>query len=329
MRRPAFRRILVCLDHSSYSDIALRHAVSLARTFDSEVTLLLVLQPPGSARLQTDACSWEISRQEAGAYLERLEKETAQASGLHVDSKLEQGYPAERITSLSHELSADLTVMGSHGEDALLAWNLGGTAQQVLAVARASILIARSPSPAEDPSAPQRILVPLDGSLRAESVLPIVARIAKAHDAEVLLTHLVGEPSGAAMLRTTADLELARELGARLDSAATGYLERLREQLGRDGLRVRALVLRRADERQALLDVARKERADLVVVSAHGSNCNPARSFGSVAAHLIAHSPVSLLVLQDLAEEELERPVDVAGDESAPKLRASYAPGKA
>jgi hypothetical protein len=175
--------------------------------------------------------------------------------------------------------------MGGHGEDALLAWNLGGAAQQVLAVARASILTARSPSPAEDPSAPQRILVPLDGSLRAESVLPIVARIAKAHDAEVLLTHLVGEPSGAAMLRTEADLELARELGTRLDSAATGYLERLREQLG--------------------------------------------RSFGSVAAHIIAHSPVSLLVLQDLAEGELERPVNVAGDESAPKLRASYAPGKA
>jgi nucleotide-binding universal stress UspA family protein len=172
-------------------------------------------------------------------------------------------------------------------------------------------------------------LVPLDGSPRTESVLPTAARIAKAHDAEILLAHLVVEPSGAAMLRAEADIELARELTKRLESSATRYLDNLCEQLGREGLPVRALVVRRADERQSLLDVAQKEHVDLVVVSAHGSNCNPARSFGSVAAHLLAHSPVSLLVLQDLPEAELGRARDMLSDENAPKLRASFAPGKA
>jgi nucleotide-binding universal stress UspA family protein len=327
----SIRRILVCVDHSSYSDVALRHAVSVAKTFDSALTLLHVLAPVReNAGLRTmDAYGWEIARQEAGAYLSRLESETAQASGLHVDSRLEQGHPAERITSIAHELAADLTVIGSHGEDALLAWNLGSTAQQVLAAAKGSVLVARSTSRAQDAWEPKRILVPLDGSPRTESVLPTAARIAKAHDAEILLAHLVVEPSGAAMLRAEADIELARELTKRLESSATRYLDNLCEQLGREGLPVRALVVRRADERQSLLDVAQKEHVDLVVVSAHGSNCNPARSFGSVAAHLLAHSPVSLLVLQDLPEAELGRARDMLSDENAPKLRASFAPGKA
>jgi len=63
---------------------------------------------------------------------------------------------------------------------------------------------------------------------------------------------------------------------------------------------VRTLVLRSADEKQTLLEVSQKERCDLVVVAAHGSTCNPALTCGSVTAHLLAHSAVPLLVLQDL-----------------------------
>src|SRR3546814_15560227 len=40
----------------------------------------------------------------------------------------------------------------------------------------------------------QRILVPLDGSRWAESVLPLAARIARAANAEILLAHVVPAP---------------------------------------------------------------------------------------------------------------------------------------
>src|SRR3546814_17744357 len=41
----------------------------------------------------------------------------------------------------------------------------------------------------------QRILVPLDGSRWAESVLPLAARIARAANAEILLAHVVPTPA--------------------------------------------------------------------------------------------------------------------------------------
>jgi nucleotide-binding universal stress UspA family protein len=166
--------------------------------------------------------------------------------------------------------------------------------------------------------------VPLDGALRTESVLPTVARIASAGGAEVLLVHVVPEPQPTAVLHATEDLELARDLAARLASRAKRYLEHLRDRLAREVESVRTLVIRHADERQSLLELAQKEQADLIILSAHGSTCNPAWPFGSVTAHLLTHCTAPLLVLQDLPLSELHaRDVD---EELAPPVRGSYPP---
>jgi nucleotide-binding universal stress UspA family protein len=309
------RRILVCLDRSPFSESCLPYAISLAKTFGSAVTLLYVMQPPHESPglRTTDALDWEVSRQEATAYLERAEADAAEASGQHVDSRLEQGHPAERIAALARELSADLTVLGSHGEGGLTAWTLGSTVQQVLAVAKGSVLVTRSTSFTPSVASMKRILVPLDGSSRTESVLPTAARIAKANGAELLLVHVVSESIPSAILHTTEDLELVKQLGYRLEAAAKEYLEHLRVQWVGELPSVRTL-----------LEVAMREAIDLVVLSAHGCTCNPARPFGSVAAHLLTHSTVPLLVLQDLPELERARRGDDEG--LAPSLRASFTP---
>jgi nucleotide-binding universal stress UspA family protein len=325
--RQGIRRILVCLDHSRLSEVSLPHAVFVSKTFGSAMTLLHVMQPPHErpGPSTTDALGWEISRQEANAYLERFERELTEASGQRVDTRLEQGHPAERIMALAREIHADLIVLGSHGEGGVTSWNLGSTVQQILSVARVSVLVAHSTAAVPSVVTPKRILVPLDGALRTESVLPIVARIAAAHGTEVLLVHVVAEPQPTAVLHATEDLELARELATRLESRANRYLDHLRDQLARELQSVRTLVIRHADERQSLLELAQKEQTDLIVLSAHGSTCNAARPFGSVTAHLLTHSAVPLLVLQDLPDSEHHHARE--GDEElAPALRGSYPP---
>jgi len=324
----SMRRILVCLDRSTWSEACLPHAIAIARVFEGSVTLLYVMQPvqEHSGGRITDPLGWEVLRREASAYLDRLASEVKNTWGLSVDTRVEQGRPAERITAIAREIGADLTVIGSHGEGGMTAWNLGSTAQQVLAVSRGSVLVARATLPAPKVITPRHILVPLDGSLRTESVLPTVTRIAGAHGAEVLLVHVVTEPLPTAVLHA-ADLDLARELAVHLELRAKRYLEHLRDRMPPDA-RVRTLVTRHVDERQALLEISLQEQIDLAVLSAHGSVCNTSRPFGSMTYHLLAHSTVPLLVLQDLAEPELERAGEEGDEHSAPPLRASYPPGE-
>ncbi len=233
------------------------------------------------------------------------------------------GHPAERILDVAREIGADLTVLASHGEGGITAWNLGSTVQQVLAVTRSSVFVAHASAGAPSPVSTKRVLVPLDGSMRTESVLPIAARIADG--GEMLLVHVVQEPLASAVLHSPEDLQIARDLASRLEAGAKLYLEGLRERLPREVASVRTLVVRHANERQCLLEISRREHMDLIVLSAHGVACDAERAYGSVTAHLLTHSMVPLLVLQDLPESEQRRSAD-ANEEAAPPLRASCPP---
>jgi nucleotide-binding universal stress UspA family protein len=317
----AVHRILVCVDESPFSEACLPYAVAISKSLGDTITLLHVMEPlRGQSGLKTcDPLAWEISRQEANIYLERLKQEGTLASGQQVETRLEQGYPAERIVAVARELDVDLTVLGSEGEGGVAAWNLGSTVMQILAVARGSVLIARSSSASSIDVSPKRILIPLDGSTRAESVLATAGRIARTHDAELLLVFVVRELVPSEVLREPEDLEAARQLATRLEVCGKRYLEGLRDRLTREGTSVRALVLRSTDDRQALLELCQKERSDLIVLSAHGSTCNAGSTFGSVTAHFLKHSVVPVLVLQDIRERRGK-----GSEPPTPLLRASY-----
>ncbi len=320
------RRLLVCLDRSPKSEACLPHAIALARTFENAVTLVHILQShPEHAGPQThDAVDWEIARQEARGYLERVRQEVSQALGRAVEVRLEQGRPPERIVDLARELRVDVTVIGSHGAGGTPAWSLGSTAQQVLALVRGSVLLVHSATATPLVVAPARILLPLDGSRRGESVLPAAARLANAHHAELLLVHVVQEPLPTALLDAEEDMALAQQLATRLEAAAGQYLSRLQQQLTHDGTAVATLVARHANAWQCLLELSAREHADLVVLSAHGAACDAARSFGSVTTHLLTHSKVPVLVLQDLAEKELQPGHAPLQTPAPPLLRARY-----
>ncbi len=74
------------------------------------------------------------------------------------------------------------------------------------------------------------------------------------------------------------------------------------------------------------MKISQREDTNLIVLSAHGSACDSARSFGSVTTYLFTHSTVPLLVLQDLPGRDGHRANGVDGVHfdapSASKLRA-------
>ncbi len=315
------RRLLVCLDSSASSRACAPHAVSIAKTFGSAITLAHVMAPTATGLQSNDAVGWEILRQESRRYLERMQAELSQELGRPVELRLEQGRPADRITSLARETAADIIVIGSRGDGGAAAGAFGSTALGVLATARTSLLVAH-PEASEAWAPPTRILLPLDGSIRSESVLPIAARMASDHDAELLLVHVVQEPMPSALLPAPEEMDLARSLARSLESGAKHYLERLREQLAHRVKSVRTLVVRRASQHQCLLEVSRREGVDFVVLSAHGSACDAARSFGSVTACLMTQTLVPVMALQDLGEADLVRGMSV---DAAPGLPQGYA----
>jgi nucleotide-binding universal stress UspA family protein len=252
-----------------------------------------------------DPVEWELARAEAHGRLARFDHQLT-ASGLTSRVAVLEGRPAEQIIHFAQEHQVDLIVLSSHGEGGLTGWVLSSTVQKVVARAHSSILIV----PAYAAEAPRRaelrfgrILVPLDCSPRAECILPFAMALARAHDAELVLAHVVPEPElPRRMPPSSEDVALARRLTERNRDEGQSYLRNVANDLLAQGIRVRTHAVASTRRPHSILELAEREAVDLIVACAHGATGKSTDRYGSTAAHLIQWSNRPIVVLQDLAE---------------------------
>lgn len=305
------RKILVPVDGSPLSEGALPQALAVAKAFDSEIVVLRVQETEGPKNGGlVDSVSWRLARAEAGSYVgglaERLRGQGARATGV-----LAEGGAAEEILKQVREQAADLVVLSSHGRGGPDAFSLGGTSQKVLSRVDASVLVVRAAEPPGDIAAEvryPRVMVPLDGSQRAEWALLQAMPLARAHQGELLLVHVVAcPPLAGRMPPSLEESELARRIVERDRRLSETYLRAMEELMTGSGVHARSLLLESPHVVQTLQKVAADEQVSIIVVSAHGCSGAAPWPYGSVADRLIHRSAIPLLVLQDLSVREPER----------------------
>lgn len=302
-------RLLVPLDLSPTADDCLSTVASLALAADAEVTLLHVLESPAGASHEhpTSALAWQLRRCEARTHMEHALARLKQA-GVKTKVRIAQGHAAEQILAEAFTAGADLTVLSRHGRSGESKWSIGSTAKKVIERARGSLLIVpvgkRDSIPPRVP--PRRILIPLDGSIRAECALAIAHQIAAASGAEIILVHTVRDTHSPPRCHVASeDARLEEELAERWERNARAYLARIQCELKMSHKSVRSIVAQGRDAPKVIMDVAEKERADLVVMTAHGMTCNIQKSHGSVAEHLINYCNCPVLLVHDLINDDL------------------------
>jgi nucleotide-binding universal stress UspA family protein len=151
-------------------------------------------------------------------------------------------------------------------------------------------------------------MVPLDGSARAESVLPIATRLAKTHKAELLIVHIIPAPELTKVGPLTAqDLELEQRVIARNERVARSYLDQIRARVSEAGVEARTIISRSGDARTGLARLVRRERVDLVILSAYGRRGPRDIPCGNVAAHLLTHAMTPILVVRERPRRVLKR----------------------
>jgi nucleotide-binding universal stress UspA family protein len=145
------------------------------------------------------------------------------------------------------------------------------------------------------------MLLPLDCSQRAECILPAATALARRHDAELVLAHVVPEPEmPRRMGPSQEDLDLAQRLVDRNRSAAQRYLHDVQSRLARISDRVETRICVAPRRAQTLHDLAQREHVDLVILSAHGSTGDAHQRYGAVAAEFLRAGYGPVIILQDL-----------------------------
>lgn len=140
------------------------------------------------------------------------------------------------------------------------------------------------------------ILVPLDGSTRAEKILPHIEMLAKSIKAEIVLLRVYRiDYEGADIVGH--DPSFYEALEAKCKENAVEYLNHIKGRLRLEGLEVRSF----AEEGEVvptILSVADREGADLIAMSSHGRTGLSHVFYGSVATGVLHKIDRPLLLVR-------------------------------
>jgi nucleotide-binding universal stress UspA family protein len=183
-------RVLVPVDFSPPSTVAVNHAVLLARRFRAKLSLLHVIEP-STALLYTFPTESEAAERKR---CERAERMLAamlspeDQDDLDLETSVVVGHIPSVIELAVHEQHPDIVVMGTHGRGLVGRWLIGSVTQSLLRKVDVPILTVCH---ATRPLSFKRILFATDFSEGSAEGLDFAMDIAATLNAELVVAHVI------------------------------------------------------------------------------------------------------------------------------------------
>lgn len=274
---PVFRRVLVGTDGSSRAEEAARQGARLTAATGAALDIVYVVD--------TGRPHVEAVEAEAEAALGRA-ADRAREAGAEPDARILAGDPPQALVTEAAE--ASLVCVGPDAGLLRGAIRIGHVAAHVLRNAPCSVLLARPAGP----GFPRRILCGVDGSEASVETAALAAGVAAATGAELRLLHVIPVFRGGEREWTLGeDEDSPPELEPSVRAAASRGVAAVREMaMGRP--------------EHALVAVASREEADLLIVGHRGVTGVRRILLGSVSEHCAIHAPCSVLVVRTPRTEE-------------------------
>ena len=152
----------------------------------------------------------------------------------------------------------------------------------------------------------KKILVPLDGSMRAEAILPHVESLALRLKASVILLY-VDEASDFALERDeVVDVNAFLEKRRKRINTTRAYLQTIIDKWHSIDIDVQ-LRIGRGGVVACIIDTAKRESADLVAMASHGQSGGGRTFYGSVAVGVLNRIDRPLLLIRSRFANQADR----------------------
>jgi len=280
------RRILVPVDFSEPSKMAVNYGLSLALEFDAQ--LLLSNITPFDRDLYEKA-KVQLFGLIPGDVFERIDFETIVKSG---DVR-------DEILGIVNDRQVDLVVMGSHGRGYIERMFLGSVTERMLRKLPVPVLTVSHLDTAHVIHTPglvpsKRILYASDLGADSDAGLEFVIRLARGLDAHLTVAHVI-DPMGTLFLNEQT-IGYMPEYVANLRAEAAEYLNRV-VTLQSDGSVPITTKLGEGTPYVVINEIAADCKADLIVINLHGKGAIERALLGSTAERVIRTAAVPVLAL--------------------------------
>ncbi len=296
-KRAIINRILVPMDGSKESEAVVPYVEQIAGATSATVTLMTAIYVPITWTEFLTQIDLGKEVDVARTYLER-QKSGLKERGLKTETSIAvvHGAPTKAILDFARVDKTDLIAMTTHGRSGVTRWAWGSVADKVLHSTHLPLLLVRPPAEGQRASTPiRKILVPLDASELAQSVLPFTQTLAKALGSSLVLMHAVGTP-WTAYPGVDAPQFYDRALDE-LKESAHQFLARVNGEVARAGLRATQVVTIGSAVNQ-ILNVAQSESVGLIAMSTHGHSGLGRWVMGSVADAVLRRTDLPCLLVR-------------------------------
>lgn len=292
-------KVLLATDGTPSSQRAAEVAANVAKAFDSEVTVLSVIPSISavSAPLEGEYYSRLVNRADdnADAAFAVFKKAGVQAG----EKEIPKGRSSvvETIVQYAEKNGSTLIVVGTRALGIFKRTFLGSVSSGVAAHSPCPTLVVK-PRKGASSGELRRIIVAVDGSEFAQRALEAAISLSKTLDAELEIAHVVYIPAlfwsmgvpgpdfPTQRLEDDAEKEAAKVLAKAVKFARDSGIGSPREALVKD------LV----SPAEGIIELCRKDRADLVVIGTRGNSGFKKLLLGSVANSVLHDADCSVLV---------------------------------
>lgn len=189
------KKILIPIDFSETSKIALEHAAQICEKFDSKLYLLHVYTSFNMSVLpNVDAVSYQPDEEEIKSAITDemnvIGQKFQEKYNIGYQIELRQGSISKEISRAAEEAKADMIVMGTHGVSGFEEFFLGSNAYRTVTSAKVPVLTVQGHA---DPCGYDRIVVPIDSSTHTRDKVSQVIALAKKFNSRVFIAGTITE----------------------------------------------------------------------------------------------------------------------------------------
>jgi nucleotide-binding universal stress UspA family protein len=301
-------KILFPTDFSTSANVALAHAVYLARKYDAELHMLHVIElhtedPHNPAHHFPD--HEEILsklKEQASGRMNEIANENG-SSGLRSVRVQERGISAAPvIVEYAEEHEIDLIIIGSHGRRGLRELIVGSTAAEVVRMAPCAVLSVRGARAARPLAETRRVLAPVDFSEHSLGALTVARQVAANYGASLQVLHILENAIHPAFYNM-GKMSL-RDVAPDIEEKALSALRKQYAEIDGEDVPVEFFTA----EGHAGRDIARfaeEHHSDIVVIATHGLSNLAQILLGSVTDKVVRRAPCAVLVTRPLGRRLL------------------------
>jgi len=286
MEKSTIKNILVPLDFSDTSEIALTEAIKLAGLFKANVFLIHVVEYLNEfngyfysvvPEIQTSIPLLLEFEQTVEKKMEETKERIQKKYGIKVEVTVTSGQVHSEIIRFSEKEKVDLIIMGTHGVSGYKELFMGSNAQRVVTLSDVPVLTIQNEI---NKTGFKNILIPIDNSLHSREKVNMALLIADIFGSTI---HIIGLPD------SEEELDLNK---------ITIKLESVEKIISSDKLPYKTTIVHGKNLAMDAIKYADENNCDLIVINTGHESKLTGIFLGAFAQQIVNHSKIPVLSIK-------------------------------